>query len=260
MMAATVHWAKYERPLPADYPIKHFQQSRHEWKECKWSGARLSCREWSPIQGLLIYHRDFSSEGHVQAHLNELAAAGFTLARQGDYPAGPIDYNQLKEDVKRYAVGAYEFFLSTLDAETMVGFALVSDGGAMTLDARMTTLEGLKVRHQALSEEEAFFLVAEWPRGDDRRIELPFMDTMNSKRDWDVPFDRQISFQIHKKRFFGACVAALEDLRHGGMFPDQENRDFLIMFEVMDDNASSGRTFLRLNPKRLLGRYKRQRR
>lgn len=217
----------------------------------------MSYREWSPTEGLHVRERKFTSDAGVRVFLDELAASGFSLVREGSYPSGRTDYDLLRHEIKDYAAGAYAHIKTKLAGETLCGFALVSDGGAMTLGAMATTLEGLEARDATLSREIAFFAVAEWPYDDDRRVTPAFMDVMNNKRDWDVPFDRQANFREHKKRFFGACAAALEDLRTEGLFPDQTEHDFLVMFEAMDDDPPGVKTFLRLNPRRFLDGYKR---
>ncbi len=61
----TIQWAKYEKPLPEGYPVKHFQQSKYEWKRLKWSGGRLSYQEWSPWDGLHVKQQTFASVTNV---------------------------------------------------------------------------------------------------------------------------------------------------------------------------------------------------
>lgn len=253
----TIQWANYEKPLPEGYPVKNFQQNKYEWKQLKWSGGRLSYQEWSPWDGLHVKQRTFASEGGVRAFTDELIGQGFSLAREGSYPSGRTNYDTLRREIENYARNAYAHVSDSLRNEKMCGFALVSDSGAMTLGAMANTLERLETRDPALSREIAFYAVAEWPYDDDRRITPEFMNTMNSKRDWNVPFDRQVGFREHKRRFFNACTAALETLKAEGVFPDQSTEDFLVMFESMDDDPPGTKTFLRLNPRRLLDGYKR---
>ncbi len=253
-MGGTVHWATYERPLPADHPVRHFQQSRNAHKHIRWIDGRLACWEWPP-DGMNKYEKRFASNAEVAAFERELVAEGFSRTDGGSYPAGPTDYRAMTESIKQYVIEAWAGFRERLAEEKLCGFALASDGDGMTLDARANTLKAVEERNSSLSRDEAFFIVAEWPHGDRRRTEKPFIELMNRKREFEVPFDRQVSFAKHKKQFFEACISALEAARREGLFPDQDREDFAVLFAVMDD-FEIPRMCRRLNPPRLAVRYR----
>ncbi|WP_065383331.1 DUF4303 domain-containing protein [Hyphomonas sp. ND6WE1B] len=257
-----VRWARFQKPLPADIPVKHFQQSRYQWKRVKWKEQELSEQDWSPSSGLVESSRRLESAIKVDAYLEELVSQGFTRVAEGSYPSGPTDYRQLSKVIKDYAESAFQGFQQALKDETLRGFALATDSDAMTLDARAITEEAIQNRSNDLSAEEVFFIVEEWPYGDERCVDHisslnNAIDVLNAKREWHVPFDRQVDFEDHRTMFFEACISALEELRKLGPFPDQNQTDFLLLFEVMADERRGRETFLRLNPSRLLSAYER---
>lgn len=203
----TVRWARFQKPLPADIPIKHFQQSRYQWKRVKWKEQELSEQEWSPSSGLVESSRRLESAIEVDTYLEELVSQGFSKVAEGSYPLGPTDYRQLSEDIRDYAESAFQEFQQALRDETLRGFALATDSDAMTLDARAITEEAIQNRSDDLSAEEAFFIVEEWPYGDERCVEdlsslNKAFDVLNAKREWHVPFDPQVDFEDHRTKFF----------------------------------------------------------
>jgi len=260
-MENTVHWAKYSKPIQENErtPDMHFQKT-HYWVHLKWINSNISVKEWTLNRVKETHHSDLSKsevDEFIQKTSKELFQENYTLADEGTYRLGAIDFHEIKAIIKRDTQKAFLEIQEKLETKTMCGFALFTDSSAMTLGASATTQEHIKNRDQMLSKDEAFFGVCEWELENDyKEPTFDFLESINIKTEWVTPFEPEINFNQYAASFLEACVSVLEELRNEGFFPKQDGQDFILLVDVMDDDPIKG-MFLRLNPKRLYRRYKR---
>lgn len=260
-VADTVYWAKYSKPIQDHErtPDMHFQATNY-WVHLKWISDKVAIEEWTPSGGLteqsFLQWNASEVTKFLEEKSRELIESNFILNQEGSYPLGAIDFEAIKVKIKKDAKSSFIELREKLTERSMCGFALYSDGCAMTLSASATTLEDIENRDSMLSKDEALFGVCEWNWENDFRKEtFGFLNAINVQTEWQVPFEPKINFNEYTQSFFEACVSALEELRNEGFFPNQDEQDFVLLVDVSDDDPIKN-MFLRLNPKRLYRRYK----
>lgn len=147
-----------------------------------------------------------------------------------------FDFAALQADLEAAAKLALVEMTAAHPEETLCGFALYSDSGAMTACIASNTLSHLQ-RHQAENpDDQAYykFSPAEWHfegQGADRETQ----QICTRIREHVLDIEDSPGFDAFREQLYQTCVQALENLRNQGVFA-KFGADFLLVFSVSDDD------------------------
>jgi hypothetical protein len=195
------------------------------------------------------YGRPEEAQAEFRTANEQALETGRALTREGRYDPARFDWKQLRTEIREGARQAFAAVQAAHPGKPLCGFALATDGSAMTIGPMATSKEALE---EAGGEDDFRFNPDEWPYYEGGEF-LDIAYRLILPRHQDVPQD--LPFEEFQEGVFEAAVLALSDLAEEGVFGDEQSRDdFFLLLHVTDDDPLV-ETVARLNTPAMAARY-----